>query len=231
MKTKTLAVCLLLLVGVVDAAARKKPTVEPLTPPLKIGMIGTLGNDPVARVLQVVDSSHAILSIEKPAPAVAVPGGTQRTYGGNTAETVWATVPTEGMVTDQCYVFTKNGAELWKSPAENTAETRQPYGTLQMFKVTGTKTYKTAAGSKTVVVIEPFGKPPGEPHGAAKPTPKSRPAAELRTWTSGDGNFTVEARLVKATADTVWLEKKDGTTVHVPKEKLSDDDLSYIKHR
>ncbi|MGO9115262.1 MAG: SHD1 domain-containing protein [Thermoguttaceae bacterium] len=34
---------------------------------------------------------------------------------------------------------------------------------------------------------------------------------------------------VKIVADTVYLEKKNGSTVKVPKDRLSEDDLQWIK--
>lgn len=52
--------------------------------------------------------------------------------------------------------------------------------------------------------------------------------AKWRTWTSADGQHTIEAKFAKATGDNVFLEKKDGTTIKLQREKLSEDDMKWI---
>ena len=52
---------------------------------------------------------------------------------------------------------------------------------------------------------------------------------EYRTWTDRSGKFHAEAILVEFTDRTVTLKKKDGTTVIVPLEHLSDADQYYVE--
>ena len=49
-----------------------------------------------------------------------------------------------------------------------------------------------------------------------------------RTWRDTTGNYSVEAKLVDFPGDKVVLEKKDGTTVEVPLERLSDKDRELL---
>lgn len=53
----------------------------------------------------------------------------------------------------------------------------------------------------------------------------------FRTWHSADGRFSVEARLTSVLGDRVHLKKRDGTTIKVPREKLSDEDKEFLKQR
>lgn len=53
--------------------------------------------------------------------------------------------------------------------------------------------------------------------------------SQYRTWKSADGQFAIEARLDNFALGTATLERRDGTTVEVPNDKLSDDDQLYIK--
>ena len=55
--------------------------------------------------------------------------------------------------------------------------------------------------------------------------------AKWRTWTSADGVHTIDAKFVKLAGGMVSLEKRDGTAIEVPKEKLSEDDIDWITHR
>ena len=55
--------------------------------------------------------------------------------------------------------------------------------------------------------------------------------AKWHKWTTADGDYTVEAKFVKMTGGVVSLEKRNGTVVEVPKEKLSDDYIDWIAHR
>jgi hypothetical protein len=50
----------------------------------------------------------------------------------------------------------------------------------------------------------------------------------LRTWTSGDGQYTVEAQFIKKMDGKVRLRKKDGAEIDVPVEKLSQKDREFI---
>ena len=123
-----------------------------LAEPLKVGMVGMPGN---MEVISVVDESHAILKMwidsttvvgsGKPAPDLwkLVP------CHNGASELVWATVPTGGIVSDHGYYFTKAGPILGPQYDERKMK-------LQVFKVTGTKSYTTARGAtKTVFVIKP----------------------------------------------------------------------------
>jgi len=55
--------------------------------------------------------------------------------------------------------------------------------------------------------------------------------AKWRTWTSAYGVHTIDAKFVKLAGGMVSLEKRDGTIIEVPKEKLSEDDIDWITHR
>jgi hypothetical protein len=55
--------------------------------------------------------------------------------------------------------------------------------------------------------------------------------AKWHTWTSADKKFTVEAKFVKAVVGTIYLEKRDGTVIQIPQEKLCDDDWEWIKNK
>jgi thiol-disulfide isomerase/thioredoxin len=55
--------------------------------------------------------------------------------------------------------------------------------------------------------------------------------AEVRTWTSADGKFKVEAELLSVQEGKVSLRKADGTEVAVPLTKLSEADRQFVKGR
>lgn len=55
------------------------------------------------------------------------------------------------------------------------------------------------------------------------------PEHEIRTFTSANGKFTIEARFVKLNEDgTVSLEKEDGSKVKAPLASLSAEDQAYV---
>ena len=59
---------------------------------------------------------------------------------------------------------------------------------------------------------------------AAPPQPsaaETQAPSPLRTWTSADGRFTIEAQLLKVDGDAVVLKKRSGSEVKVPLDKLS----------
>jgi WD40 repeat protein len=67
---------------------------------------------------------------------------------------------------------------------------------------------------------------------ASAPPATDTPApSSMRTWTSADGNFTVEAQCVRDDGDAVVLRKKSGGEVKVPLDKLSADDRAYVERR
>jgi len=53
-------------------------------------------------------------------------------------------------------------------------------------------------------------------------------AAEMRMWTSSDGSQTVEAELFRQEGDGVTLILRNGRSVKVPLEQLSEQDRSYV---
>jgi hypothetical protein len=65
---------------------------------------------------------------------------------------------------------------------------------------------------------------------AAAAAPASAAQDKYRTWTDVTGTFQVEAELIEATAAEVKLKlKKDGKTITVPLEKLSEPDREFLK--
>jgi hypothetical protein len=79
-----------------------------------------------------------------------------------------------------------------------------------------------------------------KPRAAASKTSsstESKPAkqtttSEFRTWTSTDGKFTIEAKLLSVTGDSVELQRKDnGMKIQVPRAKLSAADQEYLSQR
>jgi hypothetical protein len=56
-------------------------------------------------------------------------------------------------------------------------------------------------------------------------------AAKWRTWTDSTGTHKTEAKFGGMAFGKIKLIKKDGTTVQVPLEKLSDEDQQWIKDR
>lgn len=52
--------------------------------------------------------------------------------------------------------------------------------------------------------------------------------AEPRTWTSADGRFSIEARLIEATATSVRLQRASGAEVTVPVQSLSEADRAFV---
>ena len=56
-------------------------------------------------------------------------------------------------------------------------------------------------------------------------------AAKWRTWTDSSGERKIEAKYGGVIAGKVKLTKRDGSTVQVPLEKLSDEDQEWIKNR
>ncbi|MHC4406275.1 MAG: SHD1 domain-containing protein, partial [Planctomycetota bacterium] len=85
-------------------------------------------------------------------------------------------------------------------------------------------------GSGVSDLAHPRPKPKEAAPRIRRPTPK-RPPAELRTWTSSDGQFTVRARLVKGIGGDIYLEIEDGQTIRVPLDRLSEEDREYLKSR
>jgi hypothetical protein len=55
--------------------------------------------------------------------------------------------------------------------------------------------------------------------------------AKWHTWTSADGQHKIEAKFVTAIGDTAQLEKKDGTIIKIKRDKLSDEDWTWITNK
>ncbi len=55
--------------------------------------------------------------------------------------------------------------------------------------------------------------------------------AKWRTWTDTTGEHKIEAKFGGLAAGKVKLIKRDGSTIQVPLEKLSDDDQEWIDKR
>lgn len=53
--------------------------------------------------------------------------------------------------------------------------------------------------------------------------------ARWRVWTSADGKFQIEAKFVRAGRGKVVLEKKDGKEIELAEEKLSEENIRWIK--
>jgi hypothetical protein len=73
--------------------------------------------------------------------------------------------------------------------------------------------------------------PPALASTASRPTPAATaPAREVRTWTSKDGLFKVQASFVKIDADgKVRLRRPEGGEMGVASEQLSETDRAYLE--
>lgn len=59
--------------------------------------------------------------------------------------------------------------------------------------------------------------------------PTSGPAAAFRTWKDNSGAFQIEAQLAGRTTEAVQLRRRDGRTVTVPINRLSDQDRDFLE--
>jgi hypothetical protein len=57
---------------------------------------------------------------------------------------------------------------------------------------------------------------------------EKREAAKWHTWTSADGQHTMYAKLVRFDGKVITMTKKDGTTLEVDKEKVSQADIDWM---
>jgi tetratricopeptide (TPR) repeat protein len=80
----------------------------------------------------------------------------------------------------------------------------------------------TPAAEQARAKLEELGASPPESSTEAKP------ASGLRMWSDRSGKFKVEAELVGVADGKVQLKRKDGQTVEVPLERLSDEDQKFI---
>jgi len=56
-------------------------------------------------------------------------------------------------------------------------------------------------------------------------------AARWRTWTSADGRFTVRAKFMHAENGRMTLRREDGKQMVVDLEKLSADDIDFVRNQ
>lgn len=54
-------------------------------------------------------------------------------------------------------------------------------------------------------------------------------SSDFRTWTSRNGKFTVNAKLLSVEDDKADLEKKDGRVIQLPLDKLSKADVAFVE--
>ena len=64
----------------------------------------------------------------------------------------------------------------------------------------------------------------------SQPTAGSESPSGMRTWTDNTGNYRVRARLVVVGQRHVRLLKDNGRYTTVPMERLSHDDLAFVRH-
>lgn len=166
------------------------------------------------KVVQVVDADNVIGEIvwyQSAARAATLRGGTQVVDQQNESryEVVWLTVPTQGMVDGKLH------------------------RTNQLFFVSGSRTYDTAAGTNTVLRFQAIEATEDELRGAyAEYVAEQQKRAEAklwRTWTTADGKFKIEAKFIAFRNDRVVLEKRDGKQVGVPPARLSEADRAYYR--
>jgi hypothetical protein len=79
-------------------------------------------------------------------------------------------------------------------------------------------------------MVEPFGNRP-----STTPVPPTNPAQlpqpDFRNWTDAGGKHTTEAKYGGIAFGKVKLIKRDGSTVQVPLESLSEDNREWITNR
>ncbi len=54
-------------------------------------------------------------------------------------------------------------------------------------------------------------------------------ASEFRTWQDASGKHSIDAKYKSAKGYVIFLERKDGSTVKIAKQKLSEEDRLYLK--
>ncbi len=88
----------------------------------------------------------------------------------------------------------------------------------------------------------PVAVPPASPSSTTlrpqEKLPKSQPtgtaplakltAAEFRTWSSSDGNYTVRAKFIQSVDGKASLQREDGQVITVPLDRLSPSDRKYV---
>ncbi len=62
---------------------------------------------------------------------------------------------------------------------------------------------------------------------SSKNAKEKRASGAFREWESADGNFTIDAKLIRVTDDSVELQRRDGREVTMPLESLSEADREF----
>jgi hypothetical protein len=96
-------------------------------------------------------------------------------------------------------------------------------GTMEV-RVTGLQLLAQGTGAATIKEAE-------QPSTSGSDATSHSHQAEFRTWTDITGKFKTEASFLDFKNGEVRLRKKDGTTVTVPVEKLSQADQEYVSLR
>src|SRR5262245_30753688 len=52
---------------------------------------------------------------------------------------------------------------------------------------------------------------------------------QARTWTDSGGTFSIEATFIELRDGKVGLQRSDGVRIDVPLERLSQDDVKYVR--
>jgi hypothetical protein len=78
---------------------------------------------------------------------------------------------------------------------------------------------------------QPSGEPTGEVAKSPQDVHEILRAQQIRTWTDATGEFSAEARFGGMTGTTVTLHRKDGTTIKIDVQQLSDTDRKWIESR
>lgn len=119
---------------------------------------------------------------------------------------------------------TTSARPLIKEPDNQPSFATKPVATGVM-PVTSTAVASTAtANSQPGTDVKPTSPPVDK-------SPSQISAAELRTWHSSDGKFSVYASLVETKESVVVLKRADGQIVEVPIARLSDADREFCQLR
>jgi nitrogenase subunit NifH len=119
----------------------------------------------------------------------------------------------KGIGAPAAFVFTSKGDVVYAGP--NRANGLQPDEEFKEIILSGIESNGSASSATEEVAELDMAEEVAEP--------------ATRTWTSKNGNFTVEAELVSQDATTVRLKKLDGKVIEVPVSALSDEDRKHLE--
>jgi hypothetical protein len=117
-------------------------------------------------------------------------------------------------------------------PTDNLVDNKQV--PINEWAYIGKEQYETTSGSMaTVFTVNIIDKQQFETYLATK-IPKEelewqKPEQSARTWKAAQGGFSVEAKYVRQTSDTVSLTNATGKVIDVPIQKLSPEDQAWLK--